>query len=524
MHIIMIFVLAFLIRLINLNQSLWLDETIVAKVVQTIPFHLIPIQFSPGDFHPPLYYLFMSLWSSVWGTSEIALRLPSILFSLITGLFIYKIGFLLKNKQLAVWAAIFFLFNPLIVYFSQEARMYMMATMLLTIVLYHFIKMYPFHNGETKDWIPPPIRRAGMTQKTIKKGINKNDVVLFNLFSVLSIFTFYGSAFFIAGMIVAYCVISTKRSAWRDLSTEFTLSLSNVLEMTRNIFNMTWGLVLAIFLLSPLLYQQIMNARIGLVDVKNWSMVLGKAELKNVAMIFLKFATGRISWFPKWSYYLIAGIPTAVVWLSVLIGMRKNKLFAYLFILPLLFGLFVSFWAPMMMYFRFLYLIPVMSLLLATAVISTKSAKSDGRMERSQVLRFLDGVYTELAECARNDKSKYAILFIFISFSLIYLLFPQFHREDWKKLTTTLNPNSRMYMILPSSDPITYYRNNLPVYELRDIEHAVIPEFISIIPYTSEIYGFDYHKILQSKGCLKKSEMKFRGDLSVEEWECLKKA
>jgi hypothetical protein len=79
-------------------------------------------------------------------------------------------------------------------------------------------------------------------------------------------------------------------------------------------------------------------------------------------------------------------------------------------------------------------------------------------------------------------------------------------------------------MILPSSDPITYYRNDLPVYELRDMERTSLPEFISVIPYTSAIYGFDYRKVLEDKGCLKKTEMHFRGDLSVEDWVCLKKA
>ena len=150
MHIYIIFILAFLIRLINLNQSLWLDETIVAKVVQTIPFHLIPFQFSPGDFHPPLYYLVISLWSHLFGTSEIALRLPSIIFSLLAGWFVYKIGVLWKSKQVALWGAIFFLFNPLIVYYSQEARMYMMATMFLTIALYYFLRIHLDDTGEYK--------------------------------------------------------------------------------------------------------------------------------------------------------------------------------------------------------------------------------------------------------------------------------------------------------------------------------------------------------------------------------------
>lgn len=458
MYISLILLCAFIFRLINLNQSLWLDEAVVAKVVRAIPFHLIPSQFSPSDFHPPLYYLVVSLWTKLFGTSEIALRFPSILFSLVTGWFIYKIGLHLKNKQVALWASIFFLFNPLVIYYSQEARMYMMATMFLMIALYYLLLL---------------IKENQNSKFKLKRTI------LFNLFSALSMFTFYGSAFFITAMIITGLFLVPKR---RDLRGRgFWLSI---------------GLLISLFLLSPLLYQQIMNARVGLADVKNWSVVLGKAELKNILMIFLKFATGRISWYPKWSYYIVAGIPTAIIWLSIALGIRKNKLLASLFILPLLFGLFVSLWAPMMMYFRYLYLIPVMSLLLASSTIEIKS----------------------------NDKKKCGMTAIFIIFSFVYLLLPQFHREDWKGLTHTLQSESRVYMILPSSDPIAYYRDDIPVFELRTIETSDLPEYITIIPYTSEIYGFNYQQILKEKGCIKKSQMRFRGDLQLEEWICLRKA
>jgi len=139
MYFYFVLIFSFLIRLIHLNQSLWLDEAVVAKVVQTIPFHLIPSSFSPSDFHPPLYYIIMSLWTSVFGYSEIALRFPSIIASLLTGWVVYKIGLFLGDKKMALWAAIFFLFNPLIVYYSQEARMYMMATLFTTCALYYFL-------------------------------------------------------------------------------------------------------------------------------------------------------------------------------------------------------------------------------------------------------------------------------------------------------------------------------------------------------------------------------------------------
>lgn len=467
----LVFLFAFLIRLINLNQSLWLDESIVAKVVKTIPLHLIPTQLSPGDVHPPLYYMAVSAWTALFGYSEVALRIPSILFSLITGWFVYKIGRMLKNHRTGLWAAAFFLFNPLIIYYSQEARMHMMAAMLLTIVLYYFLLV-------------------------IQSKPKKNNIILFNIFTAFSMFTFYGSGFFIAAIIFIGVIFSKNK-----LLTFVNLSI---------------GLLISLLLLSPLLYFQMLNAKAGLADLKNWSMALGKAEIKNIAMIFLKFATGRLSWYPKISYYLVSGIPTALIWFIAFLGMRKNKLFGYLFILPLLFGLFVSFWAPMMMYFRFLYLVPVMCLLIAFGVIPVETGI---QKKRKSIDCVPAGVYTELVERARMT-----VVICFIIFSLTYLLLPQFHREDWKGLGQNLNENTPVYMILPSSDPIGYYRSDVQVFELRDIKKTVVPEAIHVIPYTNEIYGLNHTELLKGKGCIKESEQHFRGDLILEKWMCLRNA
>ncbi|MGB3020262.1 MAG: glycosyltransferase family 39 protein, partial [Microgenomates group bacterium] len=122
---ILLITLAFLARVINLNQSLWLDETTTANVVMRYGYLDIITKFSPHDFHPPLYYLFVKFWTNIFGYSEIALRMPSVMASMLTGYVIYKLAEGKKlGKSLAFWAAAFFLFNPLVVYYSQEARMY----------------------------------------------------------------------------------------------------------------------------------------------------------------------------------------------------------------------------------------------------------------------------------------------------------------------------------------------------------------------------------------------------------------
>jgi len=51
--IILIFLAAFLIRLIALNQSLWLDEAVTANVVRNYGLTQIISGFSLNDFHPP---------------------------------------------------------------------------------------------------------------------------------------------------------------------------------------------------------------------------------------------------------------------------------------------------------------------------------------------------------------------------------------------------------------------------------------------------------------------------------------
>ena len=463
MYLFILFFFSFLLRLINLNQSLWLDEAVVAKVVHTIPWYLIPTQFSPGDFHPPLYYLTMSWWTWVFGSSEIALRMPSVLFSLVAGWYMYKIGTLLRDRTVGLWSAAFFLLNPLIVYYSQEARMYMMATMFLSIALLYFLKSTRTVEG----------------QKSKVKSL-----ILFNLFCALAIFTFYGSVFFVIGMIIwAVCVIPMKIGIQKGNYTGFRIRSGMTIQLII-------GLIISLLLLSPLLIQQLHTAKLGLAVVKNWSLVLGRAELKNFLMMFIKFSSGRLSWYPKWSYYAAAGGWLVVVGMLLFVGARKNKLFAFLFLFPLVVGYAISFWVPMMQYFRFLYVIIPMSVLLALSV-------------------------------PKKHNIAFIILALFAVFSFVYLFLPQFHREDWKDLGAYLDSQTPVYMILPSSDPVAYYNPDAMLYELRDIAQRPLPEVIEVIPYVEDIYGFNHTAVLTGKGCTRDTTTTFRGPLFLEKWVCL---
>ena len=432
-----VFLFAFLIRLIALNQSLWLDEAVTANVVRHFNLTQIISKFSPTDFHPPLYYLFMKLWTNLFGYSEIALRMPSILFSLMTGYVVYLIG--------GVWAMAFFLFNPLIVYYSQEARMYMMVTFLLTAALYFFLKI--------------------LSTKGLDSRLRGNDILL-GLFISLAFLTFYGSIFLIVSFLIYY--LYKKNYKFFILNTLY--------------------FILITLLISPLLYQQLINSKVALSQVTNWSLVLGKANLKDLLLIPVKFSIGRISFYPKWLYWGIAGGWTGFVMLTIKTVFQKTvfiKTVFYLLIFPLILGFLVSFFTPMLQHFRFIYLIPILAIILASG-------------KKTSMYRYIEVIG-------------------FVIFSLVYLLSSQFHREDWKSLVKSLPKNVPVYMIMSSSDPVKYYSRNLTINNLASLQVSEFEKEITVIPFSFGVHGLDYKSLLSNKGYQLKKEISFR-EVTYERW------
>ncbi len=453
--LLLLFIFAFLIRLIALNQSLWLDEATTAKVISEYGYLGIIKYFSPFDFHPPLFYLLEKFWAGLFGYTEVSLRFPSVLFSLATGYFVYLIGRKIKNEKVAIWATVLFLFNPLIVYYSQEARMYMMATFFLTVSLYFLEKKLQTQNSKLK------------TQNLYS--------FVFSLFISLSFLTFYGSIFLIIPML--FYLIYKKQSKFFYLS--FVI------------------LFFSFLLLSPLLFQQFINARKSLTLVVNWKNVLGTANFKNLILIPIKFSFGRISFYPKWLYWFLAGTWTIIVTFFVIKGSLKNKFLVFLIIDSLIIAVLFSFFTPLLQYFRFIYLIPLVSLLIALAP-DLSINPSSLKLRRA---------------------SRYIIIIGFFLLSFVYLLDSNFHREDWKSLSKSLPKDGTLYMIKASSDPVKYYRNDINVVDLLSIQTST-PSAKEIIvnPYVVDLYGLNYQKILMVEGYQKKDIKMFRG-LYDEIWK-----
>lgn len=491
----LLFLAAFLLRVISLNQSLWLDEAVTAKVVRQFALFDISTLFSPGDFHPPLYYIFMKLWSFVFGSSEISLRMPSVIFSLLTGHAVFLIGSRLRNPRFGLWAAAIYLLNPLGIYYAQEARMYSLVTFLLAFALYFVMELIARRDEKKEYGLVRLLRKLFAREQRYFRFNEPTLIVLFNLFLVLAMWTFYGSAFFIAALIL---LLVFRKKYKYVLITLAVIGITLVLQY-------------------PLLSSQLALSRISLGEVANWKSVLGPASVKNLLLIPLKFSIGRISFYPKIAYYFFSGLWTLFVFSFVVLGGMRQRFLIAVFAFPLLLAFVFSFFTPLLQYFRFLYLVPVMSVLAAEGVEYYIALKR--KQGFFHIFQKLQSRPARIMHTIR-DNALFEILCVgFLFYSLSYLLIPQFHREDWKSLSQALPDNGPVYMILPSSDPILYYRN-VPLRELRNIDREVFFEKDTyVLPYTAPIYGFDYETSLHNKGCFRKEKYIFR-EVYYEKWSC----
>ena len=123
-----------------LVQSFWRDEAFSYLLAKRSLFEIISL--SVRDFSPPLYYFFLHFWINIFGKSEVALRSMSLIFywaTLYVAFLILTEVFKIKLKRAFLYL-LFFLLNPLLVYFAFEVRMYSMLAFFATLSFYSLFK------------------------------------------------------------------------------------------------------------------------------------------------------------------------------------------------------------------------------------------------------------------------------------------------------------------------------------------------------------------------------------------------
>jgi mannosyltransferase len=124
----LILLLSLCLRCYRLDgQSLWADEGNSAALALRSLSSIT--RDAAHDIHPPLYYYLLHFWVLLWGNSEIALRsLSALAGTLLVGV-TFVLGRELFNRRVAYVAAFLAAVAPFQVYYSQEARMYILVAL-----------------------------------------------------------------------------------------------------------------------------------------------------------------------------------------------------------------------------------------------------------------------------------------------------------------------------------------------------------------------------------------------------------
>ena len=127
------------ITLANISRaSIWFDEAFSAYITQFSFWDIA--RYTAADVHPPLYYWVLKVWSALFGTTELAYRSLSVIF----GAGVISMAFVLARKLFSrsiAWLSLLFLvISPMLIRYSDEARMYTLAALIVFAATYVMIR------------------------------------------------------------------------------------------------------------------------------------------------------------------------------------------------------------------------------------------------------------------------------------------------------------------------------------------------------------------------------------------------
>lgn len=132
--------LTFLARALFITSSdIHHDEPFTIYVTQ-LPWDAL-WELAPKENNPIGHFVFIKLWSSVFGISSLSVRIPSLIFGVLSVGFLYKFLRQLFDQQTAVVASLALCFSTLHTFHSHEVRAYSLIFMLCTVSLYLLTKI-----------------------------------------------------------------------------------------------------------------------------------------------------------------------------------------------------------------------------------------------------------------------------------------------------------------------------------------------------------------------------------------------
>jgi 4-amino-4-deoxy-L-arabinose transferase-like glycosyltransferase len=204
-------VLAAILRLTTLSsQSFWLDEAQAVHEVH-LSFGGMLSAWSATEWNPPLYLLIAWPWARVFGTSEAGLRSLSALLGTAVVPITYLCGRELVSRRAGLAAAALAALSPFMIWYSQEAREYMLLAALSGMSLLFF----------ARTWRRP----------------SRRNLVWWTVFSGLALLTQYFAAFLIAAEAIGLLYRTRDRRMAVAIAVLATLEVALIPHVVSHIVN-----------------------------------------------------------------------------------------------------------------------------------------------------------------------------------------------------------------------------------------------------------------------------------------------
>ncbi|HEU4736519.1 MAG TPA: glycosyltransferase family 39 protein [Solirubrobacterales bacterium] len=132
-------------------QSYHHDEIVTASRILRESFWHAMDAVGFSESAPPLYYAVAWLWTQLTGTGEVGLRSVSAVAGIATVPVAYLLGTELSSRRAGVFAAALVAVNPMLIWYSQEARGYALLVLLTALSLLYFVRV--LDRGRRRDSI-----------------------------------------------------------------------------------------------------------------------------------------------------------------------------------------------------------------------------------------------------------------------------------------------------------------------------------------------------------------------------------
>jgi mannosyltransferase len=123
------------------------DEVITAMRVIPGGFGEMLHRVKTSESNPPLYYVLAWGWAKPFGTGEVGLRSLSALFGAATVPVGYLIGRQLASRRAGLLLAALIAVNPMLIWYSQEARSYALLVFFGALSMLFFVRALDSHRG-----------------------------------------------------------------------------------------------------------------------------------------------------------------------------------------------------------------------------------------------------------------------------------------------------------------------------------------------------------------------------------------